>query len=64
MSSLTNEQKAELIDKWYRFQNVIEGEEKIKCHFATIFSDGLRIEIILFWKHNGFQVRALKMATK
>ncbi len=39
MSSLTDEQKAELIDRWYGFEPINEEEEKVMCHFATIFSD-------------------------
>ncbi len=37
MSSLTVEQKIELIDRCYGFEHVDEEEGKVICHFATIF---------------------------
>ena len=39
MSSLTDEQKAELIDRRYVFELINEEAEKVMCHFATIFRD-------------------------
>ena len=38
MSSLTDEQTVELIDQWYQFGPINEEEEKVMCHFATIFN--------------------------
>ncbi len=39
MSSLTDKQKIELIERWYGFKPANEEEEKVKCPFATILSD-------------------------
>ena len=39
MSILTDEQNADLIDRWYVFEPTNEEAENVMCHFATIFSD-------------------------
>ena len=38
MSSVRDEQNPELIERWYGLEPINEEEEKVMCHFATIFS--------------------------